>query len=112
MLKMAGNRILVEPLETETVSAGGIHLVTDEKKNQVRKGKVVAVGPGRTVDADYNAVKDVEQVTLPIYAEEVRYRMQVAEGDEILYVAYSGLAYKHEGKDYVIMTEAEILAFV
>jgi chaperonin GroES len=75
----------------EEKSAGGI-IIPDTAKEKPLEGKVVAVGPGR-VDESGN--------TIP---------MNVKVGDKVLHSKYGGTELKYEGNDYLIMSEADILA--
>jgi chaperonin GroES len=87
------DRVVVEPLEAEEKTAGGI-LLPDTAREKPQRGKVVAVGPGRTND-------DGKKVT-----------MTVAVGDEVLYGRYAGNEIEHDGKEYKIMRESDLLAKV
>jgi chaperonin GroES len=87
------DRVVVEPLEAEEKSAGGI-LLPDTAKQKPQKGKVVAVGPGKLKDSG-------ERVTLA-----------VAVGDEVIYGKYAGNDVEVSGKDLKIMRESDILAKV
>jgi chaperonin GroES len=78
--------VLVEPSAAETKTASGI-IIPDSAQEKPQKGKVVAVGPGTKENP----------VTLKV-------------GDEILYGKYSGTELKHEGNDFLIMKESDILA--
>ena len=78
--------MLVEPSAAETKTASGI-IIPDSAQEKPQKGKVVAVGPGTKENP----------VTLKV-------------GDEILYGKYSGTELKHEGSDFLIMKESDILA--
>jgi chaperonin GroES len=87
------DRVVVEPLEAEEKSAGGI-LLPDTAKQKPQKGKVVAVGPGKLKD-------NGERVALA-----------VAVGDEVIYGKYAGNDVEVSGKDLKIMRESDILAKV
>ena len=87
-IKPLADRVLVEPMEAETTTASGI-IIPDTAKEKPQKGTVVAVGPG---------TKD-NPITLKI-------------GDIVLYGKYAGTELSHEGGDYLIMKEADILAIV
>jgi len=87
------DRVVVEPLEAEEKSAGGI-LLPDTAKQKPQKGKVVAVGPGKLKDSG-------ERVTL-----------SVSVGDEVIYGKYAGNDVEVSGKDLKIMRESDILAKV
>jgi len=85
-IKPLADRVLVEPSAAETKTASGI-IIPDSAQEKPQKGKVVAVGPGTKENP----------VTLKV-------------GDEILYGKYSGTELKHEGNDFLIMKESDILA--
>ncbi|MED5306915.1 MAG: co-chaperone GroES [Bacteroidota bacterium] len=85
-IKPLADRVLVEPSAAETKTASGI-IIPDSAQEKPQKGKVVAVGPGTKENP----------VTLKV-------------GDEILYGKYSGTELKHEGSDFLIMKESDILA--
>ena len=85
-IKPLADRVLVEPSAAETKTASGI-IIPDSAQEKPQKGKVVAVGPGTKENP----------VTLKV-------------GDEILYGKYSGTELKHEGIDFLIMKESDIIA--
>ncbi|MBO9638640.1 co-chaperone GroES [Siphonobacter aquaeclarae] len=85
-VKPLADRVLVEPAPAEEKTAFGI-IIPDTAKEKPQRGVVVAVGPGK---------KD-EPLT-------------VKEGDTVLYGKYSGTELSSDGKDYLIMREADILA--
>ena len=87
-IKPLADRVLIQPLEAETKTASGI-IIPDTAKEKPQKGNVVAVGPG---------TKD-EKITVKI-------------GDTVLYGKYSGTELSVEGKDYLIMREADIFAIL
>lgn len=82
------DRVLVAPAAAETKTSSGI-IIPDTAKEKPQKGTVVAVGPG---------TKD-QPVTVKV-------------GDQVLYGKYSGTELQHEGEDYLIMRESDILAIV
>ena len=82
------DRVLVEPAAAETKTASGI-IIPDTAQEKPQKGKIIAVGPGTKENP----------VTLKI-------------GNKILYGKYSGTELKHEGSDYLIMRESDILAII
>ena len=93
-LKPLGDRLVVEPIEQEETTAGGI-LLPETAKEKPQEGKVVAVGPGR-LDENGNRIKK-----------------EVKEGDRVLYAKYAGTEIKLEGADKVlILKESDILALV
>ncbi len=87
-IKPLGARVLVEPQEAETKTASGI-IIPDSAKEKPQRGTVVAVGNG---------------------AEDEK--MEVKVGDRILYGKYAGTEINHEGKDYLIIKQSDILAIV
>ena len=91
MLKPLGARVLVQPLEAQEKSAGGI-ILPEAAQERPREGKVIAVGPG-TLDDEGNRVG-----------------MSVEEGDIVIYASYGGTEIKIDGEDYLIIGEDDILA--
>jgi len=87
------DRVVVEPLEAEEKTAGGI-LLPDTAKQKPQKGKVVAVGPGKLKD-------NGERITLAVVV-----------GDEVIYGKYAGNDVEVSGRDLKIMRESDILAKV
>jgi chaperonin GroES len=87
------DRVVVEPLEAEEKTAGGI-LLPDTAKQKPQRGRVLAIGPGKLRD-------NGERTTLA-----------VGKGDEVLYGRYSGNDITVEGKELKIMRETDILAKV
>lgn len=82
------DRVLVEPAEAETKTAGGI-IIPDTAKEKPQRGTVIAVGTGK---------KD-EPMTVKV-------------GDTILYGKYSGTEISIEGNEYMIMKESDIYAVI
>jgi len=92
-LKPLGNRVVIEPLESEEVTAGGI-VLPETAKEKPQKGKVISVGPGdRDDDGKY----------IP---------MDVKAGDTVLFAKYAGTEIKVEGKKLLILRESDLLAIV
>lgn len=87
-IKPLADRVLVEPNAAETTTSSGI-IIPDTAKEKPQRGTVVAVGPGTTENP----------VTVKV-------------GDTVLYGKYAGTELNHEGVDYLIMKEADILAIV
>ncbi len=87
-IKPLSDRVLIEPIAAETITASGIH-IPDTIKEKPQKGTVVAVGNGK---------KD-EPLTVKV-------------GDTVLYGKYAGTDLKFDGKDYLIMREEDILAII
>lgn len=92
-LKPLGDRLIVEPVETEEVTASGI-VLPETAKEKPQQGKVLAVGPGRRDD------------------EGKRIEMDVKEGDRVLFAKYAGAEIKIEGDKYLILKESDVLAIV
>ena len=92
-VKPLGDRVLIQALDAEEISASGI-IIPDTAKERPSEGKVVACGPGRVSD-------DGKRVDL-----------EVSKGDTVLYGKYSGTEVKLDGKDYLILRESDILAIL
>jgi chaperonin GroES len=92
-LKPLADRLVVEPIEGEEITASGIY-VPDTAKEKPQEGKVLAVGPGRK-DEDGD-----------------RIAMDVAEGDRVLYAKYAGTEVKLGDKKYLILKESDVLAIL
>ena len=90
-LKPLADRLVVEPIEQEEVTAGGI-ILPETAKEKPQQGKIVAAGPGRTDE------------------KGKRVDMEVKVGDKVLYAKYSGTEIKLDGKDVLILREDEVLA--
>ena len=86
-IKPLGDRVLVQPLQEEQ-KKGGI-FIPDTAKEKPQKGEVIAVADG----------KDAENI-------------EVKVGDKILYGKYSGTEITVDGKEYLIMSNADILAVI
>jgi chaperonin GroES len=92
-LKPLADRLVVEPIEQEDVTAGGI-ILPETAKEKPQQGKVIAAGPGR------------------IDEKGKRVDMEVKLGDKVLYAKYSGTEIKQEGKKVLILRESDILAVI
>ena len=89
-----GDRLIVEPLEEEQTTVGGI-VLPDTAKEKPQKGKVLAVGDGK-VNEDTGK----------------RTPLDVAEGDEVLYSKYGGTEIKVDGEELLVLRESDVLAKV
>jgi len=87
------DRVVIEPLEGEAVTSGGIFL-PDTAKEKPQKGKIVAVGPGKILDSGERAAT------------------AVSVGDVVLFAKYGGTEVRIEGKDVLIMRETDVLALI
>jgi chaperonin GroES len=92
-LKPLQDRILVQRVEEETTTKGGI-IIPDSAKEKPAEGKVVAVGAGKTSD-DGN-----------------RIALEIKVGDRILFGKYSGTEVKIDGEEYLIMREDDVLGII
>lgn len=92
-LKPLGSRVVVEPLEQEDVTAGGI-VLPETAKEKPQRGKVLSTGPGDR-DEDGN-----------------RIAMDVAVGDTVLFAKYAGTEIKMNGQKLLILRESDLLAIV
>ena len=90
-IKPLHDRVLVEPLEAEEKTKGGI-IIPDTAKEKPMQGKVLAVGNGRVLE---NGKK------LPL---------DVKVGDRILFGKYSGTEIKIDGEEVLVVREDEVLA--
>lgn len=87
-MKPINDRVVVKPAPAEEKTSGGI-ILPDTAKEKPQRGEIVAVGPGK----DGNA-------------------MTVKVGDTVLYGKYAGQDLHHEGGDYLIMREDDILVIL
>lgn len=92
-LRPLGNRVVVELLEAEEVSLGGI-LIPETAQEKPNKGKVIAIGSG---------LKDDKGNILP---------MDVTVGDIVLLQKYGNVEVKVENKKLLIAKETDILAII
>jgi chaperonin GroES len=92
-LRPLQDRIIVERLEEESITAGGI-LIPDTAKEKPQRGQIVAVGKGKVTE---------DGKVLPV---------DVKVGDKVLFGKYAGTEIKVEGCDYLIMREDDILGVI
>jgi chaperonin GroES len=92
-LRPLDDRVVVEPVEAEEVTAGGI-VLPDTAKVKPQRGTVVCVGPGKLLDSGE------------------RGRLSVSVGDEVIYGKYSGTEIDVDGNEVKILRESDILAKV
>ena len=92
-LKPLNDRVIIQKLDPEEKTAGGI-LLPDTAREKPQEGKVVAVGPG----------------TLNEKGE--RKPLDLKEGELVLYAKYSGTEVKIDGIEYLIIAEKDVLAVV
>ena len=87
------DRIIVERLEEETKTAGGL-IIPDTAKEKPQEGKIIAVGKGKVTE-DGKVLG-----------------MDVKVGDKVLFGKYAGTEIKIEGKEYLMMREDDILGVI
>ena len=88
-----GDRVLVEPLEAEDKTSGGI-IIPDTAKEKQQRGKVIAVGKGH--------VNEDGKVT----------PLEVKANDQVLFGRYAGSEIKVGASDYLIIKEDDILGII
>ena len=92
MIRPLSDRVVLKLVEAEETTKSGI-LLTTASKEKPQIAKVVAVGPGGLVNG-----KEV--------------KMQVAEGDKVIFSKYTGTEVKYEETEYIIVRQDDILAVV
>ena len=92
-IKPLSDKVLVQRLEAEKKTAGGI-VLPDSAKEKPQKGKVIALGKGKVLD-------DGELRT-----------MSVRKGDTVLFTSYAGTEIKMDEKEYLILDESDIMAVI
>ncbi len=92
-IRPLGDKVLVERVEAEAKTAGGI-VLPDTAKEKPQRGKVVSVGEGKMLE------------------DGTRKEVQVKKGDLVLFTSYAGSEIKVDGKEYLIMDESDIMAVI
>jgi chaperonin GroES len=92
-LQPLGDRLIVEVLEEEEITVGGI-VLPDTAREKPQRGRVLAVGPGAR-DEDGKRIE-----------------MEVLEGDEVIFSKYGGTEIKLGADDVLILREPDVLAKV
>ena len=92
-IRPLGDKVLVQRLEAEAVTAGGI-VLPDSAKEKPQRGTVISVGDGKLLD------------------DGSRGKLSVKKGNEVLFTSYAGTEIKLDGIDYLIMDESSIMAIV
>jgi len=92
-LRPLDDRVVVEPMEAEEVTAGGI-VLPDSAQEKPQRGTVVAVGPGKLLDSGERGA------------------LSIAIGDEVIYGKYSASDIEVDGREVKILRETDILAKV
>ncbi len=89
-VKPLEDRVLVKPIEAESITASGIYLPESAKEKPVQ-GKVVATGPGKLLDNGQRAT------------------MSIKKGNTVVYGKYAGTEVEIKGDKHLIMRESELL---
>jgi len=92
-IRPLGDRIVVERLEAEEKTKGGI-VLPDSAKEKPKKGEVVAVGSGKVLDSGETQ------------------ELQVKVGDKVMFSSYAGTEVTVGGTEYLIMSESDVLAVI
>jgi len=92
-IRPLSDKVLVERVEAEAKTAGGI-VLPDTAKEKPQKGKIIAVGEGKRLE------------------DGTRQQVQVKKGDLVLFTSYAGTEIKIDGKEYMIMDESDIMAVI
>ena len=92
-IRPLGDRVLIQRVEAEAKTAGGI-LLPESAKEKPKEGIVISVGEGKTLE---NGEKST---------------FSVAVGDRVLFTSYAGTEVKYEGDEYLIMREDDILGVI
>ena len=92
-IRPLADKVLVERLEAENKTAGGI-VLPDTAKEKPQQGKVISVGPGKTLED--GSVK----------------KMGIKKGNRVLFTSYAGTDVKIDEKEYLIMSESDIMAVI
>lgn len=92
-IRPLADKVLVQRLEAETKTAGGI-VLPDAAKEKPQRGKIISVGEGKLLD------------------DGTRQKVQVKKGETVLFTSYAGTEIKIESKEYLIMDESDIMAVI
>ncbi len=92
-IRPLADKVLVERLEAENKTAGGI-VLPDTAKEKPQRGKVVSVGKGKTLE------------------DGTVQKIEVKKGDVVLFTSYAGTEVKISGREYLIMSESDIMAVI
>jgi len=92
-IRPLADKVLVQRLEAQKKTAGGI-VLPDSAKEKPQRGKIISVGQGKILDD--GTVK----------------KLQLKKGDQVLFTSYAGTDVKIDGKEYLIMSESDIMAVI
>ncbi len=90
-IRPLGEKVLVQRLEAEETTAGGI-VLPDSAREKPKRGTVLSTGEGRLLDTGD------------------RQALQIKKGDQVLFTSYAGTEVKVDGEEMIIMDESDILA--
>ncbi len=105
MIKPLPGYCLIQPIEDEEKSAGGVYL-PETSKDKPMKGKVVAVGSYWLSEEDVVKTETWESKQLYLLHKSIR------EGSTVIYKKWTNQEVQHEGKTYLLVSFAELLAIV
>lgn len=91
MLKPLGNRVLLELVEEETTTLGGL-VIPDSAKEKPQLANVIAVGAGKLLE------------------NGERLPLEVNVGDKVVFEKYAGTEIKYEGTSYLVLKDTDIIA--
>ena len=92
-IRPLGDKVIVQRLEAESKTAGGI-VLPDTAKEKPQRGKIVSVGEGKLLE------------------DGTRRKMQIKKGDQVLFTSYAGTDVKVSDNEYLIMDESDIMAVI
>jgi chaperonin GroES len=92
-IRPLADKVLVERIEAEAITTGGI-VLPDTAKEKPQRGKIVSVGEGKLLD------------------DGSRRKMQIQKGDQVLFTSYAGTDVKVGDSEYLIMDESDIMAVI
>ena len=92
-IRPLGDKVIVQRLEADAITAGGI-VLPESAKEKPQRGKIVSIGDGKQLD------------------DGTRATMSVKKGQEVLFTSYAGTEVKVGDKELLIMDESDILAIV
>ena len=92
-LKPIGSHIIIQRSTPAEISKGGI-IIPEKGKEKPKEGKVIAIGNGKVME------------------DGKRAKIQVKEGDRVIFNSYAGTEVKVSGEEYIVMEETEILAVI
>lgn len=92
-IRPLADKVIVQRLEAESKTAGGI-VLPDSAKEKPQRGRIIAVGEGKMLD-------DGKRATVSVKKDQ-----------QVLFTSYAGTEVKIDGKEYLIMDESDIMAII